>query len=166
MKKIILYIALAVSLILALISFRINKQVVNVQKQEILKEQETTTTGLLQHEKSGEQEIMTKGLSAFSSEQTTQQLPLPENRPAITIIKPPVSAKENSSFFSESIKNKSQGNNADSFSSRSNPAASEKESVTFFEEEGEENSSAITKINKQPSEIESKEMNEAGIIMY
>jgi hypothetical protein len=165
MKKIILYIALAVSLILALISFRINKQVVNVQKQEKLKEQETITTGL-QHEKSGEQETTKTGLPAFPAEQAAQQFPLPKISPAITIIKPASPVKENSSFFSESIKNKSQGNNADSFSSRSNPAASEKESVTFFEEEGEENSSAITKINKQPSEIESKEMNEAGIIMY
>jgi hypothetical protein len=45
-RSIILYIALAIFLILALISFRINKQAVNVRKQEKLRELETMTTGL------------------------------------------------------------------------------------------------------------------------
>ena len=162
MKKIILYIALAIFLILALISFRIGKQAVNVRGQEKLKEQETMTTGL-QQEKLGEPETVTTGSPAFPAKQTAQQFPLPKISPAITIIKPP--AKENSSSFSESIKNKNQGKDADSSSSRSSPAVSEKESGTFSEEEGEDNS-AVTKINKQPSEVESKEMNERGIIMY
>jgi len=163
MKKIIVYIALAILIILALISFRINKQAVIVQqKQEKIVEQETVTTGL-QQEKIVEQETVTTALPAFPARQTARQLPLPKIKPTITIIRPP--AEENSSSFSESIENKSQGKDVDSFSSRSSPTVSEEESDIFSEEEGGD-SSAITKINKQPSEIESNEMNERGIIRY
>ena len=44
--------------------------------------------------------------------------------------------------------------------------ASKKESDVFSEEIKGAGDSAVTKVNKYPSESESNEMNERGIIMY
>lgn len=161
MKRIILYGSLVIFFILALISFRVTKEAVNIQKEEKLNVPETKTRGL-QEEGLNAPEVVTRGFHASSEGQAAQSLPLAKNKPAITIIKPP--AKENLNSFSENIESKREKQGAGSPSSYSNLSVSEKESG-ISSEEGQADS-GITKLNKQPSEIESKEMNERGIILY
>jgi hypothetical protein len=165
MNRKILYIAAAILFILALISFRVGKETVNIRKQE-LKKPEAITTGLRQ-EQSKEPEIAAMDeRQDFSPKKQpiAQSVPAAANKPGITIIKPIV--KENSKSFSEDIENKSRQRDTDSFSSRSGLTAPKKESDVFSEEDATAGDSAITKVNKYPSESESKEMNERGIIMY
>ena len=166
MNKKILYIAAAVLFILALISFRAGKETANVRKQTELKKSEAITTGLRQ-EQSKEPEIAAMDERPdFSPKKQpmAQSVPVAANKPGITIIKPIV--KENPKSLSEDIENKSRQRDTDSFSSHSGLTAPKKESDVFSEEDEGAGDSAITKVNRQPSESESKEMNERGIIMY
>ena len=161
----ILYITAAIFFILALISFRAAKEAVSIQKQGELKTPEAVTTGL-RHEQSKEPgTAATEQRPAFSpKEYPAQPIPAAGNRSAITIINP--AAEENSESFSESIENISRKKDIESFSSQSGSASSERKSDIFSEEGDDAGDSAITKINRQPSESESAEMNERGIIMY
>ena len=141
MKLKILYVSFVALIIVILISILISRESVKIQSAL---------------EETKPQQIATQQQSTFS-EQTPQLPSAFEYRSAITIIKP--QPKENPTPASEEKINKRQQPERLSASSSQSPAVSEGEPE-------EQPASGITKIDKQPTEEENKEMNARGIIMY
>lgn len=141
MKPKILYVSFAALIIVMLISILISIQSARIQSTL---------------EETNPQQIVTQQPSALS-EQTPQLPPVFNNRPAITIIKP--EPKENPTPASEEKINKRQ------LPKRLSASPSQSPAVPEIESEGQP-ASGVTRIGKRPTEIENKEMNARGIIMY
>ncbi len=144
MKLKILYVSFVALIIVILISILISRESAKIQS--VL--EETTP-----------QQIITQQQSALSGQ--TQQLPPAfDNRPAITLIKP--YPKESPTPAQEERINKREQPERLSASPSQSPAVSERESDDLTDE----TASGITKIGKQPTEEEKREMNTRGIVMY
>ncbi|MFH1458195.1 MAG: hypothetical protein ABIG31_03385 [Candidatus Omnitrophota bacterium] len=148
MKPKILYISLAIFISVILINILINIWV----NRESAKFQPAA-------KKAEHQQARVEVPSAFM-EQVPQPPPSSVNKPAITVIKPP-SKEEPAPVLEEKI-NESQKPEETPMPSTPSSAVSDGDSGDI----ADESASGITKINKYPSEIENKEMNERGIIMW
>ena len=142
MKPKILYLSFACLIIAILISIFISRESVKIQPAL---------------EETNPQEIVTQQQSALSG-QTQQLSPASYNRPAITLIKP--QPKENLTPVPASEERINERQQPERLS------ASPSQSTVVSEEEPDESDSGITKIGKRPTEIENKEMNSRGIVMY
>lgn len=142
MKQKILYISFAILIIVIIISLLISRE--NAKIQSLVEETKP-------------QQIVTQAKSALSGQ--TQQLPSAfDYRPAITIIKPQPKENPTPVPASEERINKRQ--------QPERLSASSSQSSAVSEGEPDESDSGVTKIGKRPTEIENKEMNAQGIVMY
>lgn len=104
------------------------------------------------------EQVATQQQGALS--EYAEQLPsASRNKPAITMIKPR-SEEETNPPIGETAEKIEKSQQAKSQATSVSPDA------TVSEEASEDSSAGITKINKRPTEIESKEMNARGIVMY
>jgi hypothetical protein len=150
MKSKHLYIILVVFITLIFIIFLINIWLSSQIEEKIKPEKKEITP----------QETMIDTPS-ISFEQISQSVSKATSRPAITVIKRPQKEKiepvlkERTEERQRPIKSSSSASQGSSLSGRANDNGLSDESA-----------SGITKINKHPSEIESKEMNEKGIVIW
>ncbi len=164
MKKPILYLILVILIILALISFRFGrgKETANIQVLENKKEIEETTGGIPIFPM--EQSAQTQSFPIEQSAQT--QLPIPENKPAITIINVRTPVKKVFSLNQDGRKINTKRIPEQELSASSSSLEAARSAGEDISEESANEAEGITKIEKYPSETEKKEMNERGIIVY
>ena len=164
MKKLILYASLIIIFILALISFRFGKgkEIVNIKVLENKKEIEKTTRGIPIFPM--EQSTQTQSFTIEQSVQTP--LSIPESKPAITIINVRTPVKEAFSLNQDERTIAKKRTPRQELSASSSSLESARSAGEDVSEEIEEVPGGITKVDKYPSETETKEMNERGIIMY
>jgi len=106
------------------------------------------------------QQAMIETPGIFVEQEARQSPPASLHRPAITVIKAPTKEKA-VAVFEDKIKGIQEPTKSPS-SAAQNPPVPQSASDNFSDEP----TSGITKINKRPSEAESKEMNEKGIMIW
>lgn len=148
MKRIAIYISLAVIIILLLLSMWIGNKMVNIQNQG--------------QDKPDAFKIIVNDRPVFPVDQVSKPLPMAQTKPAITIIKP--LAQEKPLHVVEAAKKKTKKVEEESISSLASQEVQVEEKDVFSGQA--EDSSGITILNKQPTEEETMEMNERGIIIY